>query len=364
MPKASKTTTPISTLSQEQEAATPSRKPARSMIEIPREVLARISQGLEPTMTLVEILAADFNVLLASVCSKTSKAFPKLFTREDGEPMGVVERMKVSGKALHEVHGRKGILTFASHPSDIVRGWASYMIGHIPDLEIQEYLRHIRPFADDPHSGVREWAWMAIRPHIAHQLLPAILSLEPWTRESSPFLRRFAIESTRPRGVWCQHISALREEPEIALPLLENVSQDPTKYVQDSCANWLNDASKSRPNWVRTLCASWSTSPNAATQRICTRAMRTLHKANPLKSSSKASSQSGSRTSSERTGAIKGKPKSPQSSKSQASSKSSVSSKPPSQMRTPASNKLAEKTSQKGKAARKVPTRPVGKNTK
>ena len=115
------------------------------MKDIPREVLTRISTGQEPTLTLVEILAADFNMLLAAVCPKTSKAFPTLFTREDGEPMGVVERMKVTGQALHEVHGRKGIANFASHPSDIVRGWATYMIGCIPGLEIQEYLRHIRP---------------------------------------------------------------------------------------------------------------------------------------------------------------------------------------------------------------------------
>lgn len=267
----------------------PSRTPARRMKDIPREVLTKISTGQEPTLTLVEILAADFNMLLAAVCPKTAKAFPTLFTREDGEPMGVVERMKVAGKALHEVHGRKGIANFASHPSDIVRGWTTYMIGCIPGLEIQEYLRIIRPFADDSHSGVREWAWMAIRPHIAHQLLPAVLSLEPWTREPSPFLRRFAIESTRPRGVWCEHISTLRDEPEIALPLLENVNQDPTKYVQDSCANWLNDASKSRPEWVRKVCSTWSTSPNAATQRICTRAMRTLHKEKPAQAPAKKS---------------------------------------------------------------------------
>lgn len=319
-------------------------------------------------MTLVEILAADLNVLLASVCPKTSKAFPKLFMREDGVPMGVVERMRVSGKALYEVHGRKGLATFASHPSDIVRGWASYMIGFIPNLEIQEYLRHIRPLADDPHSGVREWAWMAIRPHIAQQLLPAILSLEPWTRESSPNLRRFAIESTRPRGVWCEHIATLRQEPEIALPLLENVNQDPTKYVQDSCANWLNDASKSRPDWVRSLCASWSTSPNAATQRICTRAMRTLHKANPLKASSKTSTQAGSRTPPRRASGASKRSGMAVSSKSLTSTQTPAStqttlSKPAAQVRSRSRGKIPSKTSQSS-TSRKAPTRPVRKASK
>jgi len=42
-------------------------------------------------------------------------------------------------------------------------------------------------------------------------------------------------------------------------------------------ANWLNDAAKSRPDWVRALCAQWlADSPAAATLRICKRAQRSL----------------------------------------------------------------------------------------
>ncbi|MBA9086179.1 3-methyladenine DNA glycosylase AlkC [Fontibacillus solani] len=164
----------------------------------------------------------------------------------------------------------------AIHQSDSVRCWAAFVVG-LDQLELERKLASIRPFAADHHFGVREIAWMAVRDSVSRQLQLAIRLLSSWVRESDANLRRFAIELTRPRGVWARHIAELKDNPELGLPLLEPLKADPSKYVQDSVANWLNDAAKSRPDWVVQVCHTWmEVSDKNETKRIVARAQRSI----------------------------------------------------------------------------------------
>lgn len=249
------------------------RKGASSRAAIPADILRGLNAGTLESANLVEGLAVDFDVLLRSVVPELSVA-----ARETVKPSdGITRRMRAAGELLASQFGVDELARFTEHRSDTVRGWAAYAIAALPRLTLADRLNRIRPLADDPHFGVREWAWCSLRQSIAADIEAAIRLLIPWTADSSANIRRFAAESTRPRGVWCAHIAALKSTPEAGLPILEPLRSDPAKYVQDSVANWLNDAAKTKPEWVRELCERWqAASPTAETRYITRRAVRCL----------------------------------------------------------------------------------------
>jgi len=257
------------------------RKGARRMSEIPAATRRELNAGRVESITLVEILAIDF----AELAIKADVGLGKAEGERISAAGGIVPRMREAGRVLFEKHGKDAWKDFAGHRSDTVRGWAAFAIGAAQKMSLAARFKAMRPLADDAHSGVREWAWLALRDHTSAELEEALVLLTPWTRERSANLRRFASEITRPRGVWCTHINALKDDPSPGLAILEPLRADPTKYVQDSVGNWLNDASKSTPAWVRKVCAEWKRgSDHPATTRICTRAMRTLAKERKSKS--------------------------------------------------------------------------------
>lgn len=252
-----------------------SRKGARRIADIPPDVLERLNAGTIEGRSLAEGLAVDFHLLLGNVlpAKREIPAAATIFP-----DTGVTRRMASAGRWLHSEFALKDWDHFAGHASDTVRGWAAYMLA-TSDLSLAKKLHQIRPLADDSHSGVREWAWLALRPAVAADLSGALAKLRLWTSSPSANVRRYASEITRPCGVWCAHLTELKTSPEAGRVILDPLRADPAKYVQDSVANWLNDASKSRPDWVEELCRDWlSESSSPATARICKRALRTLRK--------------------------------------------------------------------------------------
>jgi 3-methyladenine DNA glycosylase AlkC len=253
----------------------PPRRGARSRAAIPAAHLAALHDGEVAAATLAECLAVDHARLVRRVVPALAPA--ALAAVEAAAGAGITRRMALVADLLLAHGGVDVVATLAVHPSDTVRGWGAFVLGRAPSLDVAERLARLRPFADDPHFGVREWAWLALRPTVVAEPAHVIEVLEPWVQAPSPFVRRFAVEATRPRGVWSAHVPALVHDPVPGLALLAPVRRDPARYVQDSVANWLNDAAKSRPDWVRAVCAAWrSDAPTAATARICTRALRTI----------------------------------------------------------------------------------------
>lgn len=242
---------------------------------IPSARLALLNSGQAATGTLAEGLAVDFAVLMAAAVPQVgTTALEKM---RQAASLGISKRMALAGEVVLDAVGRQGLMALAGHQADTVRAWVCYALAHDHAEPLEHLLDAVRAFADDAHFGVREWVWLSVRPHIAAQPQQAINHLAGWATAPSERVRRFASESTRPRGVWCAHMNILKENPALGLPVLGPLQADPSKYVQDSVGNWLNDAAKSQPHWVRALCDQWlAHSPGKATAYICKRALRSL----------------------------------------------------------------------------------------
>lgn len=261
----------------------PKRKGYVRLRDIPPDLTALLNHGEIETATLTEQTAMDFAVLLGTLngWSGNAAGLAQEATRQGFTGHGLVKRMEMAGRMLGR-HGAfddmQALQQLIAHPSDTVRGFACFAIALHPELGFADKFREMRALAADRHFGVREWAWLALRPVVVTAPFEAIAQLRGWVFEPDANLRRFAVEITRPRGVWAKYIAPLQAEPWHGLPLLEACCRDESRYVQDSVANWLNDAAKSRPEWVRDVCRGWSRNDpdNTACGYIMKRAQRNL----------------------------------------------------------------------------------------
>jgi 3-methyladenine DNA glycosylase AlkC len=268
----------------------PVRKGASSRAAIRPMILHDLNAGLIETVTLSEWLAIDQPALVAAALtsvglSEHAEKMSRLARSHRSLPF--TKRLKASAGDLYRLlsshpRGPDVAAALARHESDMVRSWVAYAIACDESLDLLDRLRLAERFAADRTMSVRECAWDSYRPHLTRDLHRGLALLEPWTRHEDANVRRCAIESTRPRGVWTSHIEALKENPSLAACLLEPVRSDESRYVRVAVGNWLNDAGKSQPDWVRALCERWSgESPTPETAWIVRHALRTIGRERP-----------------------------------------------------------------------------------
>ncbi|CAM2981819.1 MULTISPECIES: hypothetical protein [Pseudomonas] len=244
-----------------------------------------IDQGRLATRNLAECLAVDPVALATAIAPQwePSLAQALLNAAQAGQALGISKKVAGLGLALGQwLEAAAQPLReqtwqrLLEHPSDTVRSWAAFANAYCQrDSALETALVSQFKFATDSHFGVREWAWIALRPLLAQDLTAALALLCSHAGSADPLIRRFCVEILRPRGVWCEHIARLKAEPQIAEPLLIARLDESDKYAQDSVANWINDASKTRPDWVLDLFERYPPNGKAAT-RIFTRATRSL----------------------------------------------------------------------------------------
>ncbi len=258
------------------------RKPARRGSELTHEVREALASGLIESKNLVEWLNVDRIRLVETIATEINDEALSARIADTKESDERPAALKLSIKLAQILSpsiklGDKNFEFLENHISDVAREWAALLVGLQQGISFAKKLAWIKPFADDPNSGVREVAWISLRAEVISDPMVAIESLIPWTGSRTHTLRRYASEITRPRGVWAPDIPLLKTDPQLGLAILEPLLADESKYVRDSVANWLNDAGKTHPDWVRSITKRWTEASSCEeTRSIVKRALRNL----------------------------------------------------------------------------------------
>lgn len=258
------------------------RKGPRSLKDLNPEVITYLNAGKVETKNLMEWLATDQLVLLSNVLENAGKTdwFPSFEQAVQAQKKPTANsNTKIIGETFAQLTTTSFIKKYLStHLSDIVRCWACWAES-LQHNDIKLLLSAMKPYASDSHFGVREVVIFASKERMIQNLDTAIQVLSGWTLDPDENIRRYAAEALRPVGVWTKKILEFQENPEKGLPLLEPLKSDNSKYVRDSVGNWLNDASKSQPEWVQAICNKWEKeSVTKETSYILKKALRTIAK--------------------------------------------------------------------------------------
>jgi 3-methyladenine DNA glycosylase AlkC len=99
---------------------------------------------------------------------------------------------------------------------------------------------------------------LAIRPFLLKYGEAMIKEMQSWSGHKNYKVRRLASEGSRPRLPWGMAVPALKKDPNLILPILENLKNDPSEWVRRSVANSLNDIAKDHPAIVLQIAKKWA----------------------------------------------------------------------------------------------------------
>lgn len=97
----------------------------------------------------------------------------------------------------------------------------------------------------------------SVRPFIIRYPNEMMIQMLVWSTHKHWGVRRLASEGCRPRLPWAMALPDLKKAPASIIPILENLKNDPARFVRLSVANNLNDIAKDNPEIVINLAKKW-----------------------------------------------------------------------------------------------------------
>lgn len=114
----------------------------------------------------------------------------------------------------------------------------------------------------------------AIRPYIRTRPTETTAIMLGWAASDNVHVRRLASEGLRPRLPWSKRLDLFIDDPAPVFAVLEALRDDPSKFVQKSVANNVNDYLKDNRQAAMELLDSWTAAPTPQRRWIIRHALR------------------------------------------------------------------------------------------
>lgn len=121
-------------------------------------------------------------------------------------------------------------------------------------------------------------AEFCIRPYLMHHRDATLKQLRAWTRDDNAHVRRLVSEGTRARLPWAPRLPEFQKNPQLALPLLDALKDDPSSYVRRSVANHLGDIAKDHPALAVDTARGWLQGASPGREALVKHGLRFLIK--------------------------------------------------------------------------------------
>ncbi|MEL6495682.1 MAG: DNA alkylation repair protein [Cyanobacteria bacterium J06623_7] len=149
--------------------------------------------------------------------------------------------------------------------------WTLPIATFIEEYGLEHYAESIKAISEVTKRSTGEFA---IRPYLKAEPKKTLDIMQQWSLADNFHLRRLASEGARTRLPWATKLTFLIADPHPVLPILENLKDDPIRYVQRSVGNHLNDMLKDNYDLGMNIVRDWLQDASPARRWIIKHALR------------------------------------------------------------------------------------------
>lgn len=154
--------------------------------------------------------------------------------------------------------------------------WLMPFAKYVEKYGLDDYDISIKAIAEITKRNTSEYA---IRPYLEMYPKRTLSQMKKWSKDKNFHIRRLSSEGVRPRLPWASKLDSFIKDPKPLIPILNNLKDDKSKYVQNSVANCINDLIKDNPAIAKSLIEKWNVkSISKERQWIIKHALRKLIK--------------------------------------------------------------------------------------